>query len=435
MLIFNSDGHHRNVKETQSKTLLSMGEKAESGCYSDYDMWNILLLPFVVKYLVAPQLWDNDLKDEKFTGSDKCPACFGTSLCEEFMDGNLRLVSYSKFRFFDFVNIKNVYEGIYNYENVVLKRLGHNTEFETFDRDICKNAKLQPDCDVSMAIPASHLGKLNDKDGLTPQDVTGLSDLVRCPSQRLLDRIWNIYEAEKPVDGILSAENKIMLMVILAFNPEPLTTQVFSQSNGWPFPKFIGSCGRFVVLENVGKSLFYYYSEPWQIRVDFAYQAFAIAEKFTNNEEDFALYMTDVTYENFAVNAKDELMMVDVENVIVVDKKQINQDKPPRWDEKLQSVHDDCIDKHNCLSFSPNDLCSRVEADHNYYAVCHGILWTEASIPGKPNGLLHDIPEYVKESAELVKLLEECQNPSLQYGRFSTAPQLLFLLQKLAKRI
>ena len=44
-----------------------------------------------------------------------------------------------------------------------------------------------------------------------------------------------------------------------------------------------------------------------------------IAEKLTSKSE-FALYLTDVNYDNFAVDHSGKVTVIDLENIIVVDK-------------------------------------------------------------------------------------------------------------------
>ncbi|XP_077988292.1 divergent protein kinase domain 2A-like [Glandiceps talaboti] len=266
-----------------------------------------------------------------------------------------------------------------------------------------------------------------------------MSDLVRCPSRRLLDSIWSTFKnmqgEESEETGEMTPANKIMLMSMINFNPEPLMVEIFPQSQGWPFPSYIGSCGRFVVMDYEGRTLSEFYDAAWSIRINLAYQVFEIAEHFTNNAEDYALYMTDIVAENFAVTKDGDVKLIDIENIIVVDKKMIREDKPENWDQKLASIHDDCVNSPNCLSFSDHDLCTHVEADHNYYAACHSLIASDAWIGSKPGGLLHDIPENIKKNTDLEHLLNECQNPTETNGRFTTAPQLLSLLQKLSNRM
>ena len=50
-----------------------------------------------------------------------------------------------------------------------------------------------------------------------------------------------------------------------------------------------------------------------------------MAEMMTDHELGFALYWLDISYDNFAVNARGKVMYIDVENVIVVDKAKIKR--------------------------------------------------------------------------------------------------------------
>ena len=43
--------------------------------------------------------------------------------------------------------------------------------------------------------------------------------------------------------------------------------QTFPPSEGYPFPTFIGSCGRFTAVEYVGPTLDKYYDAAWEERV------------------------------------------------------------------------------------------------------------------------------------------------------------------------
>ncbi|XP_013384861.1 deleted in autism protein 1 homolog [Lingula anatina] len=188
-----------------------------------------------------------------------------------------------------------------------------------------------------------------------------------------------------------------------------------------------------VVEQYVGKSLGDYYLSPWRTRVGLAYQLFQIADLLTNNKGNWSLYWTDVSYDNIAVDPDGRVVVVDLENIIVVDKLKIIQDRPPEWDTVLTSTFDECIPNHNCLSFSPDNLCTRLVADHNYYAVCRGILSSYADDEGHPGGLLHSMPDIIKTTWGLDKLLDECAKPSSeQTSRLKIKDQLLTVLAELA---
>lgn len=42
---------------------------------------------------------------------------------------------------------------------------------------------------------------------------------------------------------------------------------MFRQENGWPFPKFYGSCGRIIVESNEGKTIDQFFNRPFSTRV------------------------------------------------------------------------------------------------------------------------------------------------------------------------
>ena len=48
-----------------------------------------------------------------------------------------------------------------------------------------------------------------------------------------------------------------------------------------------------------------------------------MADILTNNKEEFALYLTDVTYDNFVVDSAGKVKLVDLEDIVVVDKQAI----------------------------------------------------------------------------------------------------------------
>lgn len=105
-----------------------------------------------------------------------------------------------------------------------------------------------------------------------------------------------------------------------------MSCQSFPSDEGWPFAKYLGACGRMVAVNYVGEELWSFYNAPWEKRVDLAKQLMDIAEQLTNNDFDFALYLLDVSFDNFAVGPRDgKVIVVDAENVLVADKRLIKQ--------------------------------------------------------------------------------------------------------------
>ncbi|XP_009323404.1 PREDICTED: deleted in autism protein 1 [Pygoscelis adeliae] len=209
----------------------------------------------------------------------------------------------------------------------------------------------------------------------------------------------------------------------------------FPSDEGWPFAKYLGACGRMVAVNYVGEELWSYFNAPWEKRVDLAWQLMEIAEQLTNNDFEFALYLLDVSFDNFAVGPRDgKVIIVDAENVLVADKRLIRQNKPENWDVWYESKFDDC-DKEACLSFSKEILCARVTVDHNYYAVCQNLLSRHATWRGTSGGLLHDPPAEIAKDGRLEALLDECANPKKRYGRFQAAKELREYLAQLSNNV
>uniref|UniRef100_A0A8B9Z6N7 Divergent protein kinase domain 2A n=1 Tax=Buteo japonicus TaxID=224669 RepID=A0A8B9Z6N7_9AVES len=211
--------------------------------------------------------------------------------------------------------------------------------------------------------------------------------------------------------------------------------QSFPSDEGWPFAKYLGACGRMVAVNYVGEELWSYFNAPWEKRVDLAWQLMEIAEQLTNNDFEFALYLLDVSFDNFAVGPRDgKVIIVDAENVLVADKRLIRQNKPENWDVWYESKFDDC-DKEACLSFSKEILCARVTVDHNYYAICQNLLSRHATWRGTSGGLLHDPPAEIAKDGRLEALLDECANPKKRYGRFQAAKELREYLAQLSNNV
>lgn len=201
----------------------------------------------VLMVLHSPSLlasWQrNELTDRRFLQLNKCPACFGTSWCRRFLNGQVVFEAWGRLRLLDFLNVKNVYFAQYGEpreggrRRVVLKRLGSQRELAQLDQSICKRATGRPRCDLLQAMPRTEFARLNgDVRLLTPEAVEGWSDLVHCPSQRLLDRLVRRYAETKDSGSFLlrnlKDSERMQLLLTLAFNPEPLVLQVGARAGG-----------------------------------------------------------------------------------------------------------------------------------------------------------------------------------------------------------
>lgn len=93
--------------------------------------------------------------------------------------------------------------------------------------------------------------------------------------------------------------------------------QLLKREDGWPVPKYLGSCGRLIVETNCGQSLLAAAHLTWAERAIIALGLLEMADKFTHAHPDFRFYLTDVSPDNVAFSSELKVAFVDLENVIV----------------------------------------------------------------------------------------------------------------------
>lgn len=374
-------------------------------------------------------LTTNHLNTDTFLETDKCPACFGHSICVALKNDRIRFTGWSKIRLLDIVNIKNVHtaQHLDNQEQIIIKKLGHNKEFENIDEKICKDANRPKGCDVARVLHITNTGDEIRRQGLLPKHLEKINHMFSCPTYSLIDRVLKYYKEKlTPTSNMLYTRDKLQIYATSLINAEPLMLQTFPAEEGWPFPKYHGACGRYIAVSHEGEPLHNFFSETFQKRADIAYQIMKIAEKLNNEGNQFVLYWTDLSLENLVVDSSGKVTVIDLEDIIVVDREAIARTKPRKdWDELHQSSFDDCNGR-NCLTFSPDDLCTHANSDHNYFAACRNILSEYANEPslGLMGGLLHDMPNYAKDDWDLQHLLHECVHGSTPGSRIKIKTQL-----------
>ena len=101
--------------------------------------------------------------------------------------------------------------------------------------------------------------------------------------------------------------------------------QVFSKR----YPKFLpavyGACGRVVVVEYVGPTLWSVLHRPWKERVKLSIHLIHLALAFTKTQDNMALYMYDVVMNNFAVDKHGLVKLIDCEHVLIADASTFNR--------------------------------------------------------------------------------------------------------------
>lgn len=66
----------------------------------------------------------------------------------------------------------------------------------------------------------------------------------------------------------MSARERVQMVLTLWQSQEPIVYQMFPRQEGWPFPGYVGSCGRVVVYESPGEPLGTFLNEPWLVRAE-----------------------------------------------------------------------------------------------------------------------------------------------------------------------
>ncbi len=219
--------------------------------------------------------------------------------------------------------------------------------------------------------------------------------------------------------------------LLLLGNPEPLIFAAFPQSEGWPFPRYLGACGRVAAFEDAGTRLTDFFDQRWEVRVGLARQlldmTFMLSGKFCvhvnisiihlltsytfakccivryfvivgENDLGVALYLTDWSADNFAVSAIDgKLRLVDGEDLVLVDVGLVRQERAPGWDVVHHSpgCGEEGGGEQSKFCYSVADLCTHAESDLNVYGACAGLLADGGFGGGHEKGLLHGAPDEV----------------------------------------
>ncbi|XP_029635244.1 divergent protein kinase domain 2A-like isoform X1 [Octopus sinensis] len=372
--------------------------------------------------------------NHQLTDVELCPVCYGEDFCRPLLNGSVVLNTLSSLMIFQFANVKNVYFAHYNNKSIVLKKLGHDFEIYQARKEICRiiSNSTSDNCNVKKSFKkllASH--EFDVLEAIRPLLMLS-SDLFRCPSQRLYKSILKHYVDKLTLPDDKSVNNLLHLITTNIVNPEPLIMQMFPSSNGWAFPKYYGSCGWLAAMSDEGMPLLHFVNMPWYHRANLTLQILMMAVKLSNSSDGWSLYWTDIKMDNLAVNSKGQVKIVDVENIIVVDRLELAKLKPPGWNQPAESVYDEC--DSDCISFSDKQLCLHLDADHNYYGVCRSLLSKYAYSGATTYGLLHHIPWNIEQKWFLGDLIKECMQPSIKGQRQIVTDKLIRSLQKIISR-
>lgn len=347
----------------------------------------------------------------QLTDLDRCPACYGISICPELYSDQIIMKSGNPWS--TLFNAKNVFYG-YTKTNkpVVMKKLAHSWELKEFDMNLCGNWGLKNDCKPKHLLDISNI-----EDGIVKAvqynisypDYKPRKGLVMCPYA------YSIYDLIQPTLKKTNAKSDMInVWTMLKINPEPLILQVLQKSKGWPVPAWGGVCGRLEVVSNDGIPLSLMMNIPWHRKLFIANKIINAALDFTFKHERFRFYLMDWSLDNIVVNEKDEISFVDLEDLIVLDKVISPGKDLPNWYQRYSKE-----DIGPGFIFSIEYICQHHLSDHNLWAACFVLAGDEMPF-------LYPIPEDVDRSRPyLQKLLYDCLTSE---DRFHTVTKLQELM-------
>ncbi|KAH8038718.1 hypothetical protein HPB51_002862 [Rhipicephalus microplus] len=361
-----------------------------------------LLTSCVFLYAIFLLSFHIEPASEAFHEFHKCPACFGDAFCPHMHDVKLTgWYSRSLLRFF---NVKNVFMGELNGTRVVVKKLAHDDEFREVDRRWCRSRR----CNVASAVRSTVDSGQSHEAALMKHlfAVRKEQDMTACPSSRLIRRMLMMLSYSPLMVARRQGASRAadVLAYTVTVNAEPLLLQTFPRMDDWPFPTLLGSCGRTIVETYEGEPLSNFEQASWTVRANISLQLLDMADLMTENPTQYALYMTDVKHGQLCRerSGRSEAHRLGKHNCGGP-----HAERRPGWKQWLEHREEMC---HDCLSFNAEDLCSHSASDHNFYAVCSGMLAPRAFYSSY-GGLMHDIPKSVDEQYGLSALLAMCDQP------------------------
>lgn len=93
---------------------------------------------------------------------------------------------------------------------------------------------------------------------------------------------------------------------------------MFPGTEGWPFLRYHGSCGRMMVCAG-SKPLRSLFSSPLERRADIAYQLLHITQSLSSNSLQFSLFYTSLSEDMFGTLDDNRVFIVDASTIGIID--------------------------------------------------------------------------------------------------------------------
>ncbi|XP_034825951.1 divergent protein kinase domain 2A-like [Maniola hyperantus] len=376
----------------------------------------LMLTAFTVSFYASVLLFGGFKGPQvmRLTDLNRCPACYGVTVCPELYSNQITLDS----NHWNMFNAKNIYYG-YTKSNrrVVLKKLAHDWELKEFDDKLCDTWHLKHSCKVIQLLNMTNIDEklLNIVEfNLSWPDTKPRKGLVMCPyAYSVYDLIQSLLNNKRE-----SYKSEIInIWTMLSINPEPIILQVIPKSKGWPVPPFGGVCGRLEVVGHEGEPLSTLLHVAWHRKLKYAQKILDAAMDFTFKHDRFRFYLMDWSLDNIVANGKDEITFVDLEDLVVLDKHISPKKDLPDW---YQRYSRELMGPG--FTFSIENMCRHHLSDHNLWAACY-------ILAGDDNPLIYPIPKKVNTSRpHFDRLLSTCLNGE---DRFRTVRKLQHVIEEM----
>ncbi|KAF8560598.1 hypothetical protein P879_10455 [Paragonimus westermani] len=478
-----------------------------------------LLVLFGLYSLLRFYVFESSVVDVNILEAEKCPACAGQSICHAFFRGEVHFsgVRWNRLAHKPFNSASFGVPGSMGlYETarkVYLRRIGSPATPEAVDAAVCRRGPQQGLPQASEAAKAKlkcipHLAiwrwrPTNDPvEGVSGDPVdsplhrglvaapvftnvsnvdlvraerawiervmpTAFSPITRCASDRLFSHLQSNFRERTS----FKAETRwlrfdeLMFLFNLAIDSQAVLWQAFPRTgSSWPFPTYIGACGRWILQDYHGVPLSQFCGAPFWLRLRILLNILELPDRLersssgplsrfadpTGRETDgYAIYLGNFdlaslfTVDPYTYN----VTVANLRHAIVVDTETLNSQGfnvpaeytvPP----SATRVVLEGISQHNCEGKSDESgdaggttppcvsrehadaLCTHVQSDHNFWAVCTSLVHGSRSVSGCRD-FLNDIPN------ELRAILERCVNRTDSATRRELVKQAKHIVLKL----
>ena len=211
----------------------------------------------------------------------------------------------------------------------------------------------------------------------------------------------------------------------------------------YPFPMYVGECGRLLVLEGPWVPLKQFLDKPWKARADLAIQILQMIDLFCSGDGELLLMVTDFSIDKFIVDEEGRVLYSDLSNLIIGERSFTGaQGGTDGEKEEKVKCNEQCFKSFTSDLYSASPpararACAKLDgiAEHMMYSLaCQNILSDlDTHKQSRPHGqrlpgLLHTLPD--KHRDELTEMLEECVSEKEPGGRMASLEELQDILQE-----